>query len=127
MNDRSVPSKEEVLRAALERIARWFGEFPDTGRTWDDGSPMSYGAAFGSNGERDFMRQLARVALETAVVTPETPAEQEFVPVGWQYKFASIWGGFVWRDSPSRHNGSDYTESREIFARPAPKTSGGTP
>jgi hypothetical protein len=53
----------EELAGALERIERWFGEFPDTGRTWDDGSPMSYGAAFGSSGERDFMREIARAAL----------------------------------------------------------------
>ncbi len=44
---------------ALTKIARWHGEFPDTGRTWDHGTPMSYGAAFGSNGERDYMRQVA--------------------------------------------------------------------
>lgn len=50
-------------RAALERIERWFGEFPETGRTWDDGSPMSYAAVYGSNGERDFMREIARDAI----------------------------------------------------------------
>lgn len=60
-----LPSNEKTLRAALERIAKWFGEFPDTGRTWDDGSPMSYAACYGSNGERDYMRQIARVALES--------------------------------------------------------------
>lgn len=51
------------LVAALQRIARWTGEFPDTGQFWDDGSPMSYSAAFGSNGERDYMRQVALDAL----------------------------------------------------------------
>lgn len=59
----------ERLRAALEKIERWFGEFPETGKFWenDDGSqsdrPMSYGACYGSNGERDFMRLVARAAL----------------------------------------------------------------
>lgn len=48
---------------------------------------------------------------------PETPAE--FVSVGYQYKFPSFWGGVVWRDSPSRHNGSDYTESREGIRAPS--------
>lgn len=50
-------------REALERIERWFGEFPKTGETWPDGTPMSYGAAFGSNGERDYMCGVARDAL----------------------------------------------------------------
>ena len=68
-----VTTKEELIsklkienrryRAALERISKWFGEFPPTGRTWDDGTAMSYAAAFGSNGERDYMRQVAASAL----------------------------------------------------------------
>ena len=49
---------------ALKKIEKWFGEFPDSGKTWEDGNPMSYGASFGSNGERDFMRQIARAAIE---------------------------------------------------------------
>jgi hypothetical protein len=59
----------EMLRGALERIERWFGEFPETGRFWpsedptESARPMSYGAAWGSNGERDFMRAVARAAL----------------------------------------------------------------
>lgn len=59
----------ERLREALEKIARWHGEFPETGRFWDandeDGGArqMSYAACFGSNGERDFMRQIALAAL----------------------------------------------------------------
>jgi hypothetical protein len=55
-----------AMHEALKRIERWFGEFPDTGRTWDDGAPMSYAACWGSNGERDFMRDIARSALQTA-------------------------------------------------------------
>ena len=53
-------------REALRRIERWFGEFPPTGRYWDEPQntrPMTYGAAFGSNGERDYMRGLARAIL----------------------------------------------------------------
>ena len=56
-------AKAEKLAEALARIERWVGEFPDTGEYWDDGSPVSYGAAYGSNGQRDFMRGLARAAL----------------------------------------------------------------
>jgi hypothetical protein len=57
--------KREIarLRAALQRIARWHGELPESGRQWPDGQPMSYAAAFGSNGERDYMRQVALDAL----------------------------------------------------------------
>lgn len=57
----------ERLERALQRIARWHGEFPPTGRFWDEpenNRPMGYSAAFGSNGERDFMRQIALDALE---------------------------------------------------------------
>lgn len=59
----------EIARkdAAIERIARWVGEFPDTGRRWKGGEPMSYGACYGSHGERDYMRNIARSALN-----PET-------------------------------------------------------
>jgi hypothetical protein len=58
-----------ALMAALERIERWQGEFPATGKFWEntDGTisdrPISYGAQNGSNGERDFMRAVARDAL----------------------------------------------------------------
>lgn len=51
---------------ALNKIERWFGEFPSTGKTWDDGSPMSFATLFGSNGERDFMREIARAAIAKA-------------------------------------------------------------
>lgn len=57
-----------ALREALEKIVAW-GPFPATGRRWENGIEMSYGAAFGSNGERDYMRQIARAAL--AASSPE--------------------------------------------------------
>lgn len=62
----------ERLREALRRIERWSGEFPETGQFWPnvDGTisdrPMSYGACYGSNGERDYMRSVARRALSLA-------------------------------------------------------------
>jgi hypothetical protein len=55
--------REDDAQYALQRIERWEGEFPATGRVWDDGTPMSYFACFGSNGERDFMREIAREML----------------------------------------------------------------
>jgi hypothetical protein len=58
--------ENERLRRALERIAKWTGEFPETGHYYDDAKtqPMSYGTAYGSNGERDYMRQIAADALK---------------------------------------------------------------
>lgn len=53
------------LRNALQRIVSW-DSFPDTGRFYDEPEntrPMSYAACYGSNGERDYMRQLAEDAL----------------------------------------------------------------
>lgn len=58
--------ENERMRGALERIERWHGEFPATGRYWDEpknAEPMSYSSCFGSNGERDYMRKVARDAL----------------------------------------------------------------
>jgi hypothetical protein len=52
----------ERLRGVLERIFAW--QMPPSGRTWEDGTPMSYSAAFGSNGERDLVRQWAADALK---------------------------------------------------------------
>lgn len=59
----------ERLREALTRIAKWHGEFPATGLFWDEPAntrPMSHSAAFGSTGERDYMRQVAAQALGMA-------------------------------------------------------------
>lgn len=57
--------RELRLQEALRLIERW--EFPLSGRYWDDEKtrPMRYSAAFGSNGERDYMRKVARDALES--------------------------------------------------------------
>lgn len=57
--------ENDRLRLALERIARWHGEFPETGKFWDEEKtrPTSYRTEYGSNGERDYMRQVARNAL----------------------------------------------------------------
>lgn len=59
--------ENETMRQALQRIERWHGEFPETGRYWDEpnnAEPMSYIACFGSNGERDYMRLIASNALK---------------------------------------------------------------
>ena len=63
-------SRNGKLEAALQRIVRWEGEFPATGKFWEGGAPMEYGACWGSNGERDYMRQVALDALKTNKETP---------------------------------------------------------
>lgn len=53
----------ERYEKALKFILKW--EFPPTGQFWDVDKlqPMSYAACYGSNGERDFMRNIANEAL----------------------------------------------------------------
>lgn len=55
--------KAEKYEKALKAIANW--QLPVTGQFWDDDKtqPMSYGACYGSNGERDYMKALATAAL----------------------------------------------------------------
>jgi len=67
----------ERLRAALERISRWHGEFPETGKHWPNGTPTSYQVEHGSNGERDFMRGIARAALADTAQAPITAAARD--------------------------------------------------
>lgn len=68
---RATKAEEKLEEAAkvLEKIERWHGEFPETGQFWknadgtDSDRTISYGAAYGSNGERDYMRSQARSFL----------------------------------------------------------------
>lgn len=62
----SLLEENERLREALGRIERWFGEFPRSERLDRDGTEMPYGIAFGSNGERDYIRGIARAAIARA-------------------------------------------------------------
>jgi len=56
-------SKQE-LKKALEKVVEW--KMPETEKFWNDGvTPMSYSAAYGSNGERDYIRQIAQEAIFT--------------------------------------------------------------
>lgn len=50
------------LEKALRTIIAW-GPFPDTGNFHEDGTPMSYSFCYGSNGQRDYMRDIAKAAL----------------------------------------------------------------
>ncbi len=70
----------EMAKKTLRQINGWIG-FPDTGERWPNGQPMSYGACYGSNGERDYMRSIARDALAAiANVTPEPLADVTCTP-----------------------------------------------
>lgn len=55
-------ARNAELEEALRRIERWFGEFPDVKDR--NGQPTTYGVAYGSNGERDYMRSIARAAIK---------------------------------------------------------------
>ena len=87
---------------ALAKIEKWFGEFPPTGQFWAGSrQEMSYSAAYGSNGERDYMRGVARQALQPpskpkkryAVAKVELP--QEFSA---HDEVGKYWGiPFTWR------------------------------
>lgn len=53
------------LEEALRTIARWdHNTFPRVPDRQNPGETISYGFAYGSNGERDFMRNIALKALE---------------------------------------------------------------
>lgn len=54
-------ARAERYAVVLQQIRRWFGIFPDVRLR---GEVISYGAAYGSNGERDYVRNLAADALE---------------------------------------------------------------
>lgn len=53
--------REAALEKALREIAEW--KMPATGRFHPNGTEMSYSRCFGSNGERDVIRNIARAAL----------------------------------------------------------------
>lgn len=59
-------AERDALKAALTRIETWHGEFPPTGEFWDAERtrPISYAVKHGSNGERDYMREVASAALK---------------------------------------------------------------
>lgn len=79
---------------ALRKIAAWHGEFPATGVTYEDGTPVSYAAAYGSNGERDYMRGVALEALNAIrfLLPPDKPsAETEQKLVAWRKFNGGYW------------------------------------
>jgi hypothetical protein len=63
MNYAALQAKVDRYEAALKIIQKW--QLPATGQFWDNEQtqPMSYEAAYGSNGVRDFMRNLANEAI----------------------------------------------------------------
>lgn len=57
-------AENEKMRKALEVIANW--QLPPTGKVWDNDNaqPISFEAEYGSNGARDYMKQVATEALK---------------------------------------------------------------
>lgn len=58
---RNLKNKIKRLEEALGKIERW--EMPNTNQFHSDGTPVRYGILYGSNGERDVIRKIARIAL----------------------------------------------------------------
>jgi len=63
---KQLENKVDVMTEALKRIEKWHGEFPVTGKFWDEEKtrPTSFASEYGSNGERDYMRSVASAALD---------------------------------------------------------------
>jgi len=63
----ALKEENERLKEVLKKIANW--ELPNSGQYWDQRKPrnesneMSYEAAFGSNGVRDYIKWTAEKAL----------------------------------------------------------------
>lgn len=59
-----IRSKNQIYLQALKTIAAW--QLPETNEFWDreKKQPMSYEAAHGSNGARDYIKNIARTAIE---------------------------------------------------------------
>lgn len=62
-NSNTMGNREKRLEDALKTIIEW-EDFPLTDQTWGNGKRMSYSVVYGSNGERDYMREIARKALK---------------------------------------------------------------
>lgn len=58
-----ITERERMLLNALNTIAIW--QLPETGKFWDEEKkePMSYETAWGSNGARDYMKNVAHEAI----------------------------------------------------------------
>ena len=65
------------MRRALTIIANW--TLPATGKFWDEEKtrPTSYEAEYGSNGARDYMRNLAALTLLAVPTQSAPPAAQQ--------------------------------------------------
>lgn len=71
-------ARAERAERALQQIRKW--ELPNTGKFWDieKTQPMSYEACYGSNGARDYFRNLANHVLNgtTESLTPKTGEDE---------------------------------------------------
>lgn len=80
------------MKEALEQIVEW--KMPSTGLFWNDDKtrPQSWSSAYGSNGERDVIKNIAATALAE---------EKEIVKLVLKPCLKEIGGTYYWhRDSP---------------------------
>ena len=64
-------ARAEAAEAECARLLTALGtvadrDLPETGETWPSGGPVSFEAQYGSNGARDYMRAVARKAIDAA-------------------------------------------------------------
>ena len=73
----TIKAERDAALAALQTIERW-REFPAV--TTRGGLPSTYGIEYGSNGERDYMRLIAREVLARAGIAPAEESLMLLVP-----------------------------------------------
>ena len=62
MNKYQLIQKIKYLESTLQIIVDW-KDFPETNTYYNNGTQMSYRSCFGSDGERDYIRNIAKLAL----------------------------------------------------------------
>ncbi|HGG8853328.1 TPA: hypothetical protein ACJJ1B_004438 [Enterobacter roggenkampii] len=103
-NDAATLAAENAgLKAACERVSMW-NEFPQA-TLRSTGEVVPYVVAYGSNGERDYLRNIAATALKE---TPATDAFLDEVRAQGVEAFASV------LEARGRHH--DYVEIANAYA-----------
>jgi hypothetical protein len=93
----SRPTRQfDRMKAALERIAAW--EMPETGLYFDEARtrPQSWESAYGSNGCRDVIKDIATLALaDERMMRPARNQEPDLTPVPKE-----VGGTYFWNRHP---------------------------
>lgn len=103
----------EEIKALRERLA----EAELSRDSWKREAELNQAAADECAGYSARAAEAEARLAEAEALRKDAERWRELESVGRQYRFPSIWGGTVWRDSSNDYNGSRYTETREIFAR----------